>query len=50
VIVMDHGVPVLEIKPCRSAGRRPLDALRQSLVSYLDPTCAVAEVDWTDGG
>jgi antitoxin (DNA-binding transcriptional repressor) of toxin-antitoxin stability system len=47
VIITDHGVPTLEIKPYQSRTRNPLDTLRGSLVSYTEPTLPVADNEWS---
>jgi antitoxin (DNA-binding transcriptional repressor) of toxin-antitoxin stability system len=47
VIVTDHGRPALEVRPYRNVDQRrnPLDVLRGSVVSYIDPTAPI-DVDW----
>ncbi len=45
VVVTDHGKPALEVRPYRNVDRNPLDVLRGSVVSYLDPTSPV-DVEW----
>ncbi|GAA4019404.1 type II toxin-antitoxin system Phd/YefM family antitoxin [Actimicrobium antarcticum] len=47
MIVTDHGRPALEIRPYRNLDqkRTPLEVLRGSVVSYVDPTAPV-DVEW----
>lgn len=47
VIVTDHGRPALEVRPYRNIDqkRNPLDVLRGSVVSYVDPTSPI-DIDW----
>ena len=47
VIITDHGVPTLEIKPYQSRTRNPLETLRGSVVSYTEPTRPVADNEWS---
>lgn len=45
VVVTDHGKPALEVRPYRSADRKPLDVLRGSVVLYVDPTAPI-DAEW----
>lgn len=47
LIITDHGVPTLEIKPYQSRTRNPRDILRGSVVSYTGPTLPVADNEWS---
>jgi len=49
MIVTDHGKPTLEVRPFRGGERQPLDILRDSVVSYSNPTEPVAVDEWDAG-
>ena len=46
VIITDHGVPTLEIKPFKQTKANPFDVLRDTVVQYVAPTDPVGEDDW----
>lgn len=46
VIITDHGVATLEIKPYQTSASSPFEILHGSLVSYSQPTEPVADDDW----
>ncbi|MGE8365915.1 type II toxin-antitoxin system Phd/YefM family antitoxin [Cupriavidus basilensis] len=46
LVVTNHGKPVLEVRPYRSASRSPLEILRDSVVRYNAPTEPVDADDW----
>ena len=46
VIVTDHGNPTVEIRRYRADKRSPLEALKNSVVEFREPTEPVAEDDW----
>ncbi len=46
IIVTDIGVAKLEVRPFRPGDRRPLDALRGSVLAYAAPTEPVGDEDW----
>lgn len=46
IVVTDHGVACLEVRPYRALERSPLDVLRGSVLRYDQPTAPVAEDDW----
>ena len=46
LVVTDHGLPKLEIRPYKSSTRNPLDVLRGSVLRYDNPTAPVADDDW----
>lgn len=46
LIVTDHGKPALEIRPYQNIVRNPLDILRDSVVSYVNPTDPISADDW----
>ena len=45
LIVTDHGKPVLEVRPYRSAERDPLAILRKSIL-HCDDLLAPIDVQW----
>lgn len=49
IVVTDHGQPTLEIRPYEhrpSSGVDPLDQLRNSVTSYIEPTEPVDQGHW----
>ena len=48
IVVTDHGIPVLEVRPYRGKDQSPLLILRGSVLRYSDPTAPVA-VEWEAG-
>lgn len=48
VIITDHGIPKLEIRPYRPPVADPLERLRGSVLRYDDPTAPVAADDWNE--
>ena len=46
VIITDHGVPTLEVKPFKQTKADPFDVLRDTVVRYVAPTNPVGEDDW----
>jgi antitoxin (DNA-binding transcriptional repressor) of toxin-antitoxin stability system len=46
IVVTDRGVAKLEVRPYRPRDRRPLDALRGSVLAYFAPTEPVGDADW----
>lgn len=46
LVVTDHGRPALEVRPYRSKEREPLAVLRNSVITYADPTEPVGEDMW----
>ena len=47
IIITDHGVPVLELKPYRAdaTGDTPAEYLRGTVIEYIDPTEPI-EDEW----
>lgn len=46
VIVTDHGMPTVEVRPYHSSERKPLEILRGSVVRYVNPMDPVDEDEW----
>jgi len=49
IVVTDHGQPTLEIRPYEQlpgSGVDPLDQLRNSVTSYIEPTEPVDQGHW----
>ena len=46
VIVTDHGRPIIEVRRYRKTEHGALEALKDSVIMYEDPTEPVAEGDW----
>lgn len=46
VIITDHGIPTLEIKPFKQTNADPFDVLRDTVLRYDAPTDPVGEDDW----
>ena len=48
ILITDHGVPVLELKPYRADALKddPATYLRGTLLEYIDPDKPVADDDW----
>lgn len=46
VIVTDHGMPTVEVRPYHSSERNPLEILRGSVVRYVNPMDPVDEDEW----
>jgi antitoxin (DNA-binding transcriptional repressor) of toxin-antitoxin stability system len=46
VIITDHGIPTLEIKPFSNASTDPFDGLKDTMLRYDVPTDPVGEQDW----
>jgi prevent-host-death family protein len=46
IVITDHGVARLEVRPYRALERSPLDILRGSVLRYDQPTAPVAVDDW----
>ena len=46
LVVTDHGVPALEVRPYREASREPLEVLRGTVLLYDRPLDPVGEDDW----
>jgi antitoxin (DNA-binding transcriptional repressor) of toxin-antitoxin stability system len=46
VIITDHGVPTLEIKPFSRSSTDPFDTLKDTVLRYDTPTDPVGEQDW----
>ena len=46
VIVTDHGMPTVEVRPYHANERNPLEILRGSVVRYTNPLEPVADDDW----
>jgi hypothetical protein len=48
LVVTDHGLPRLEVRPYRAPmTRHPLELLRGSVLRYEAPTAPVAEDEWS---
>jgi hypothetical protein len=47
LVVTDHGLPRLEVRPYRTLTRHPLEALRGSVLRYEAPTSPVADDEWS---
>jgi antitoxin (DNA-binding transcriptional repressor) of toxin-antitoxin stability system len=43
IVITDHGIPTLEVRPYRVAERNPLDVLRGSVVHFDDPLAPIDE-------
>ncbi|MEK9816516.1 MAG: type II toxin-antitoxin system Phd/YefM family antitoxin [Limnobacter sp.] len=46
LIITDHGVPTLEIKPFKHREADPFDVLRDTVLRYDSPTDPVGEDEW----
>ena len=46
LIITDHGIPTLEIKPFKSQESDPFKLLRDTVLQYDAPTEPVGENDW----
>lgn len=48
IIITDHGVPTLELRPytANEVKQDPLSYLKGSVLKYVDPTKPVSEDDW----
>jgi prevent-host-death family protein len=48
IVITDHGLPVLELRPFRAdvLQDNPADYLRDTVIKYEDPTEPVADDDW----
>lgn len=45
-IITDRGKPTLEIRKLRRDDKTPLEKLTGSVVTYTDPTEAIADDEW----
>lgn len=46
LVVTDHGRPALEVRLYRSKERAPLEVLRNSVITYINPTEPVGDDMW----
>lgn len=46
LVVTDHGRPALEVRLYRSKERDPLEVLRNSVITYINPTEPVGDDMW----
>lgn len=46
LVVTDHGRPALEVRLYRSRQREPLEVLRNSVITYTNPTEPVGDDMW----
>ena len=46
IVITANGKPTIEIRPYRPRTGDPRNALRGSVLRYLDPTMPVGEEDW----
>ena len=46
MVITDHGVPTLELRPFSADRQDPLSYLKGTVTQYIDPTDPVAEEDW----